>query len=118
MLTRGHRCRAVEGALLSIISVEDVAIRFRHDSAPDVFVSPQRKSGLDSLRLPKTISRVLLCYRVPELYTVERPFACGEKGQIDFGAIEEIIKAQNSESMSEQAPFVRNIIAGLLTDSG
>lgn len=109
----------VEGALLAIIGVEDVAIRFRTDGIPEAFVSTQRESGLDSSRLRKTISRILPGYGVPELYAVEKPFSRGEKGQIDFAAIEDIIKAQNSSSMSEQALLVRDIVANLLlTDPG
>lgn len=104
----------VETALLGIIGVEDVAIRFRHDGTPEAFVSTQGESGLDSSRLRRTISRVLPGYGVPELYAVEKPFMRGEKGQIDFAAIEEIIKAQNSSSMSEQALLVRDIVANLL----
>lgn len=109
----------VEGALLSIIGVEDVAIRVRFDGIPEAFVSTQRESGLDSSRLRKTISRVLPGYGVPELFAVEKPFDRGEKGQIDFAAIEAIIKAQNSSNMSENALLVRDIVANLLlTDPG
>ncbi|KAF7975489.1 hypothetical protein HWV62_9405 [Athelia sp. TMB] len=109
----------VEGALLGIIGVEDVAIRFRADGAPEAFVSTQHESGLDAARLRRTISRVLPGYGVPELYAVERPFARGEKGQIDFAAVEAIVKAQNSSSMSEQALLIRDIVANLLlTDPG
>ncbi|KZP11554.1 AMP-dependent synthetase and ligase [Athelia psychrophila] len=109
----------VEGALMSIIGVEDVAIRFRGDGTPEAFVSTQRESGLDAARLRKTMSRVLPGYGIPEMYAVEKKFERGEKGQIDFAAIEAIIKAQNSSSMSEQALLVRDIVANLLlTDPG
>ena len=109
----------IEGALLSIIGVEDVAVRVRHDGSCEAFVSTQRQAGLDSTRLKRAVSRVLPGYSVPELYAVEKPLSRGEKGQIDFAAIEQIIKAENSSSMSEQALLVRDIVANLLlTDPG
>jgi acyl carrier protein len=109
----------VEGALFNIVGVEDVAIRVRRDGSPEAFVSTQRRSGLDSTRLKKAVSLVLPGYGVPEMYAVERPFSRGDKGQIDFAAIEEIIKTENSSSMSEQALLVRDIVANLLlTDPG
>jgi acyl carrier protein len=109
----------VEGALLNIAGVEDVAIRVRHDGQREAFVSMRRQSGLDSFRLRKAVSCVLPGYSVPELYAVEKPFSRGEKGQVDFAIIEEIIKAENSSSMSEWALLVRDIVANLLlTDPG
>jgi acyl carrier protein len=109
----------VEGALLNVVGVEDVAIRVRHDGLPEAFVSTRRQSGLDSNRIRKAVSRVLPGYGVPELYAIEKPFSRGDKGQIDFAAIEEIIKAENSSNMSERALLVRDIVANLLlTDPG
>jgi hypothetical protein len=62
---------------------------------------------------------VLPGYCVPELYAVKRPFSRGEKSQIDFAVIEEIIRAEISASMSERALLVHDIIANLLlTDLG
>jgi hypothetical protein len=51
---------------------------------------------------------------VPELYAVKRVFSHGEKIQIDFAAIEKIIGAEISASMSERALLVRDIVANLL----
>jgi len=104
----------VEGALLNIIGVEDVAIRVRKDGLPEAFVSTRRQSGLDSIRLKRAVSRVLPGYGVPELYAVDGPLSRSEKGQIDFAAIEQIIQAENSSSMSERALLVRDIVANLL----
>lgn len=56
-------------------------------------------SGLDSDRLRKAVSWVLPGYCVPELYAVERPFSRAEKSQIDFAAIEEIIRAEISANL-------------------
>ena len=74
-------------------------------------------SGLDSDRLRKAVSCVLSVsarfelhlpgHCVPELYAVKRVFSHGEKIQIDFSAIEKIIGAEISASMSERALLVR-----------
>jgi acyl carrier protein len=104
----------VESALLDVIGVKDVALRVRHDGLLEAFVSTQLQSGLSSMHLRKTISRVLPGYAVPELYIVEKPFSRGEEGQIEFTAIEKIIKAENSSNMSERALLVRDIVANLL----
>ncbi|KZP09399.1 hypothetical protein FIBSPDRAFT_964014 [Athelia psychrophila] len=49
----------------------------------------------------------------PKLYAAEKPFYRGEKGQLDFVAIEAIIKAQNSSSISQQALLMPTIITNL-----
>ena len=57
-------------------------------------------------------------YCILELYAVNRPFSHGEKSQIDFTVIKDIIRAENSASMSEWAILVCDIVANLLlTDS-
>jgi hypothetical protein len=100
----------VEGSLLDVIGVEKAAVRVQHDGLPvqhdglpvqhdglpEAFVSTQRQSGLSSIRIRKAVSRVLLGYIVPELYVFEKPFSRGDDGQIDFAAMEKIIKGENS----------------------
>ena len=74
----------------------------------------RRRSGLDFDHFRKVVFCVLPGYCVPELYAAKRPFSHGEKSQIKFTAIEQIIGAENSASMSEWAVFVRDIVANLL----
>lgn len=107
----------VKGASLNITGVEDVIIHVRHDGQPEAFVLMRMRSGLNSDRL--RMCPVLPGYCVPELYAVERPFSHGEKSQIDFTVIEEIIRAEISASMSERALLVHDIVTNLLlTDLG
>lgn len=66
-----------------------------------------RETREDHSRLPPG-------YGIPELLSIEKPFDRSDKGQIDFAAIEQIIKAQNSSSMSEHQLLVCDIVANLL----
>ena len=72
------------------------------------------QSGLNSDCLRKAMSCFLPGYCVLELYAVKSPFSHGEKSQIDFAVIEEIIRAKISASMSEWVLLVCDIIANLL----
>ena len=51
---------------------------------------------------------------VYRIYAAKRPFSHGEKSQINFSVIEEIIGAESSASMSEWALSVHDIVANLL----
>ncbi|KAJ7124381.1 acetyl-CoA synthetase-like protein [Mycena epipterygia] len=103
---------AVEGALLDIHGVYEVAVRCLEDGSPEAFVFACDR---DSQELQELISDVLPGYAVPKLLHVLRaklPKNAG--GEVDWTVLKAETTDMSTSAMSEYALLLRDIIARML----
>jgi hypothetical protein len=106
---------AVERALLSVMDVDDVAIRPAADGSLEAFVAVHEGSDLDVSQVKATLGHILAGYSIPEpLHLVYHAFPRVADGDIDFGMMEREVRARNALRMSPRAIVVRDIVGQLL----
>jgi hypothetical protein len=106
---------AVERALLSVMDVDDVAIRTQSDGSLEAFISVPSGSDLNGAQVRAALSHVLPGYSVPEpLHIVQHGFPRLPDGAINFAAMEAEIAAANASSLTKSGLVVRGIFAQLL----
>jgi hypothetical protein len=107
--------QAVERALLSIMDVEDVAIRAQADGGLEAYISVPQGSDLDNSQVRAALAHVVPGYSVPEpLRIVRRAFPRTPTGAIDFASMEAESAALNASSLSKTGLTIRDIFAQLL----
>jgi acyl carrier protein len=106
--------QAIEGSILAIMSVNEVAVRSRSDGSPEAFVSLDPSSELDGNAIKTALRSVIPGYSIPDpLFVLRKPLVKSDGG-VDFRSMEDEIKQQNSSSMSARSLTVRDIVAELL----
>ncbi|KZP28254.1 hypothetical protein FIBSPDRAFT_947839 [Athelia psychrophila] len=96
----------------------NLAFTIEHDVLHETMASSRTRLDLAELHdlhdgLRSTQQPFTIVYMKAKLYAAEKPSYGGEKGHLDFVAIETIIKAQKSSFVSEQALLVPTIITNL-----
>ncbi|KAJ3968881.1 acetyl-CoA synthetase-like protein [Lentinula raphanica] len=99
--------------IVNILGVKNVAVRFRHEGAPEAFVSVDSRASLDSSAIKSSLATTLPGYSIPDIHVFTHPLPM-VAGNFDYAAMEAIIIQQNTASMSPNAAVVRDIVSELL----
>ncbi|KAJ4474912.1 AMP-dependent synthetase and ligase [Lentinula aciculospora] len=105
--------RVTSQILADIEGIDNVAVRSRHDGAPEAFVSVESQVNLDSNKIKSSLASFLPGYAIPDIHVLNRSLPMID-GNFDFASMESDIIQQNTASMSANAAVVRDIVAGLL----
>lgn len=106
--------RAVQRACYRIPGVLDAAVVQQRDRSPMAFIQVQEDAEFDASDVDRALSQILHGYVVPNPLHVFRQPLIKTNGEYDFAAMENIVREQNSASMSQTSIQVRDIMAKLL----
>ncbi|KAJ3795144.1 acetyl-CoA synthetase-like protein [Lentinula aff. detonsa] len=99
--------------IVDIKGVENVAVRSRHEGAPEAFISIDLQTDLNSAMIISSLANVLPGYAIPDVHDFTHPLPM-IAGDFDFASMEAEIIQRNNASMSANATVVRDIVAELL----
>ena len=102
-----------ETALWYARGVKDVAVRQLQDGTLEAFVYCV-DAEVDAACIKDALKTALHGYSIPDqIYVFDKPFPRTHH-QVDYHALEEVVKQKNASKMSPRALVVRDIIADLL----